>query len=134
MGDTGRKRFPSIVPPPLPESFTNRVLPREIATGTLRGQQNVGGGRVIIDSDNQRITIEAADGSKVGIGIIPDGSGELGFFSFNTDDELVLKIRLGTMYMYDGPTGVNRMQVGKIPDDTYNVVISKEGEDVEDAF
>lgn len=31
-------------------------------------------------------------------------------------------------------TGLNRILIGKLPDDTYGIVISKEGEDVLDAF
>lgn len=31
-------------------------------------------------------------------------------------------------------TGLNRILIGKLPDGTYGIVISKEGEDVLDAF
>lgn len=35
----------------------DRVLPRQVATGTYRGQQSVGSNNVIIDSEGNRIII-----------------------------------------------------------------------------
>lgn len=114
------------------ESIQQRMIPRQMVTGSTRGTQTVGYGGTKIDGSNNRITIEnSADGSSVGMGKIPD-SNDFGFFSLDADDNVVMKIVLGTFYVYDGED--DRMQAGILPDGTINVAIAKDGEAVSDAF
>jgi len=115
------------------ESIQQRMIPRQMVTGSTRGTQTVGYGGTKIDGTNNRITIEnSADGSSVGMGAIPNTTNEYGFFSLDTEDNVIMKIVLGTFYVYDGED--DRMQAGLLPDGTINVAISKEGQAVSDAF
>lgn len=112
----------------------DRVLPRQVSTGILRGTQGVGTEGVNIDASNNRITISTDAAGSVGMGIIPGTANELGFFSTNDDGELVWK-RVGpTAYDYDPDTGNNIGQSGRLPDGTYATIYMKPGNDVEDAF
>lgn len=113
------------------------LLPHKIVSGALPGatQIRIGGSEnVLIDGLHQRITITTTDGSSVGIGVIP-GTTSLGFFSLDSSGNLILKIELGTIFMYDfANSGRNRMQVGKLPDGTYDVAVSKDAYTVGDAI
>lgn len=114
---------------------TDRILPRQLSTGSTRGTQTVGYGNTKIDGSNNRITIGAPDGSSIGIGSIPGSiTNEYGFFSLNEQGEVVLKIVNGTMYVYDLTTGKNIMQTGRLPDDTYGSVVAKTDINVGDVF
>lgn len=115
------------------ESIQSRMIPRQMVTGSTRGTQTVGYGGTKIDGTNNRITIENnADGSSIGMGAIPGSTSEYGFFSLDADDNVVMKIVLGTFYVYDGED--DRMQAGILPDGTINVAIAKDGDSVSDAF
>lgn len=115
------------------ESIQSRMIPRQMVTGSTRGTQTVGYGGTKIDGTNNRITIENnADGSSIGMGAIPGSTSEYGFFSLDSDDNVVMKIVLGTFYVYDGED--DRMQAGILPDGTINVAIAKDGDSVSDAF
>lgn len=115
------------------ESIQSRMIPRQMVTGSTRGTQTVGYGGTKIDGTNNRITIENnADGSSIGMGAIPGSTSEYGFFSLDSDDNIVMKIVLGTFYVYDGED--DRMQAGILPDGTINVAIAKDGDSVSDAF
>jgi hypothetical protein len=119
---------------PIGDLVQDRVLPRQVSTGILRGTQGVGTEGVNIDASNNRITISTQEAGSVGIGIIPGTTDELGFFATDEDGELVWK-RVGpTAYDYDPTTGNNIGQSGKLPDGSYNTIYMKPGNDVEDAF
>ena len=120
---------------PVEYEIKNRVLPRSVSTGTMRGTQSIGSGGARLDSSNNRITLVADDGTVVGFGAIPGSlTNEFGFFSLDSDGTLIFKIVNGTLYMYDADTGINNLQLGKLPDGTTNLAIAKEGEDVTEAF
>ena len=81
----------------------------------------------------EAITITAADGSVVGMGEIPDGSG-FGFFVQDSTGNILCKIIGGTIFAYDASTGKNIMQLLRKPDGTYGMVIAKPGINVADAY
>lgn len=140
-------------PKPVGYGIKNRVLPRAISTGSTKGTQTVGYGNTKIDGSNNRIVVANPDtGETIGFGSIPDTEGEFGFFSINSDGVLTYKvvngaltmydedgtsifsILNGTIYMYDATSGVNTLQLGKLPDGTTNLAIAKAGQDVTEAF
>lgn len=107
----------------------------KLQTGNTRGTQTVGYGGAKIDGANNRITItDPASGDTIGFGAIPNTTNEFGFFSLDSDGTLIFKIVNGTLYMYDAITGINNLQLGKLPDGTTNLAIAKEGEDITEAF
>lgn len=110
-----------------------RVLPRQISTGSTRGTQTVGYGRTKIDGSNNRIVIEGDEGS-VGIGTVPDDSGDIGFFTLDSEGKVAMKIVSGTMYVYDPETRDNTFQAGILPDGTGGAAGSNEGFEVADGF
>lgn len=121
---------------PLAEAAYDRVLPRQVSSGALRGTQRVGYGSTEIDGSNNRITISnPADGTSVGIGSIPGSlTGEFGFFSLDADGNLIMKIVNGTWYVYDITNDKNVMQSGKLPDATYGWAVANAGNNVADGF
>lgn len=121
---------------PINDLVQDRVLPRQVGTGAMRGTQLVGNTGTMIDSANNRIVLTNSDGATVGIGTIPGSTtSEFGFFATNEDGDLIMKIVNGTWYVYDPENdNENRMQTGKLPDGTYNLAITKEGYDVADAI
>lgn len=74
------------------------------------------------------------DGSTVGMGTIPGTVDEFGFFATDSDGTLIFKIVNGTMYMYDGESGINTLQLGKLTNGTTNLVIAKPGTPVSDVI
>lgn len=50
-----------------------RVLPRQIGTGTMQGQQNIGGQGVKIDSNNRRIIVNDGTNDRILIGYQENG-------------------------------------------------------------
>lgn len=103
---------------PISDLVQDRVLPRQLSTGSMRGQQ----------------TILGADGSKIVLGLIPDTDNEFGISFFDRDGNVVKKITALTDYIYDASTGDNVYQAGKLPDDTYGVAGANEGFEVEEGF
>lgn len=109
----------------------------KLQTGNTRGTQTVGYGNAKIDGANNRITVtNPADGSSVGMGLIPGSTtNEYGFFSLDSHGKLVMKIVLGTKYVYDPANSyVNVTQDGILPDGTGGFVAAKPGINVKDAF
>lgn len=47
------------------EASFDRVLPRQLSSGTLRGTQAVGGDKILIDSSNERIGVGKIDGTEL---------------------------------------------------------------------
>jgi hypothetical protein len=144
----------------LAQSDISRTLPRQMSTGTLRGTQNVGYGNVKIDSSNNRIvladnitgsqivigdqnTTDATDqsfgfsitdstGTTMLLGIQSDGT--LGF-RFIDSDGFVLFDSNGLRWNWNDKTyETNQVAIGKLPDDSYNIVVAATGENVDDAF
>jgi len=121
--------------PSLSQSNISRVLPRQLSTGSTRGTQTVGYGNTKIDGSNNRITVGAPDGSSVGMGSVPDNSGDFGFFSLDSNGNLIMKIVDGTKFVYNpNEDYVNVTQDGLLPDGSGGFVVAKPDTNVEDAF
>lgn len=106
-----------------------RVMPRQLSTGAQKGEMTVFG-KIIVGNPNNNERI-----------IIGTNGDDFGFFGAesNGGDEANLdiawKIVGQTFYFYDiDDDGRNIMQVGKLPDGTFNMVAAKDGYEVEDAF
>lgn len=110
-----------------------RIYPRQLSTGSLRGTQTVGYGNTQIDGTNNRVVITAPDGSVLGMGNIP-GTKEYGFFSLDASGNLSMKIVKGTMYAYDPTTNKNSFQAGILPDGTGGAAGANTGYNVADGF
>jgi hypothetical protein len=126
---------------------TPRTYGRQILSGSIRGNQNITGSLTItnpntnaqnisLDGSNQAIEVTNTDGSKVGMGLIPDGSNTFGFFSLNASGQLLMKIVGSTIYTYDltQTPSVNNMQLLKLPDGNYGMVVAKVGSSVSSLF
>ena len=125
---------------------TPRTFGRQILSGNVRGNQNITGTltitdpdtnkqNIIIDGTGDAITVTNTDGSSVGLGKIPDNSGDFGFFSLDKNGKLIMKIVNGTKYVYDPEHSyVNVTQDGLLPDGTGGFVAAKPGIDVKSAF
>jgi hypothetical protein len=117
------------------QNALNLTNPDSVLSGTMRGTQGVGSGGAKIDSANNRITLTKSDGSSVGIGSVPNSTtGEYGFFGTDTAGNVVFKIVGSTFYVYDITNGTNVMQMGKLPNNTYNVAIAQTGQNVADGL
>lgn len=110
--------------------------PDSVLAGQLRGTQNVGSNGAQIDSANNRITLtNPATGAVVGIGAIPGSTtGEFGFFSQDSSGNLIFKIVGPTFYVYDATTSKNVIQMGKLPDNSYNFAAAATGFNVSDGI
>ncbi len=120
----------------VPQMPMERMLPRQMSTGSTRGTQTVGYGNTKIDGTNNTITIAGPDGSTVGMGTIPDTTPvEYGFFSLDSQGKLIMKIVNGTKFVYDPSNNyVNVTQDGLLPDGTGGFVAAKPGISVDDLF
>lgn len=131
-------------------SNLSRQLPRQISTGSTRGTQTVGygntkidgtnnsitiGDSILLDGNNNLIEVTGDDGSQVGMGAIPDSdTGEFGFSSTDSSNDLVMKIVNGTFYVYDITTNKNIIQIGKLPDGSFGMAVAATGFNVSDAI
>lgn len=141
---------------------TPRIFPRQNLSGSQRGIWTITGQiivtnpsnniqDIILDGSTGSITIGQTtttntisnginvvntDGSRVGMGAIPDGSGDFGFYAQDGAGNLLYKIVGSTQYVYDitQTPHTNVMQIMKLPNGTYGEAIAKIGENVADAF
>jgi len=134
----------------LPNSNISRVLPRQLSTGTMRGTQTVGygntkidgsnnritiGDSIVLDGDNDTITVTNDTGSTLGVGAIPGTNPvEFGFFSTDDNGKLIMKIVNGTWYTYNITDDTNVMQAGVLPDASYGWAVAAEGNNVADGY
>jgi hypothetical protein len=112
----------------------SRVLPRQLSTGSTRGQQRIGYGNAMLDGNNNRILVSnPSDGTTVGMGNIPGTDGEFGFFSLDSDGTLIQKIVNGTWYIYR-KDDTNVMQAGLLPDGTAGWAVAADNHEVGEGF
>lgn len=116
-------------------------------TSTIIVSENIN-----INGSTNAIIVTNTDGSKVGMGKIPNSS-EFGFFSVNSSgkmtyklvnaiqyfyDEngnLIQKVQTGTTYVYNPTDGfVNVTQAGLLPDGSGGFVVAKPGQNVSGAY
>jgi|SRR6185503_3958852 len=127
--------YTSVNSQPIVGADLSRVLPRQNSTGSTRGTQQVGQGGSAIDGSNNRIIIQAPDGSSVGIGNIPSTNNEYGFFSLDPSGKLIMKIVNGTRYIYNPQDSFNNvMQDGILPDGSGGWAVASKGNNVADGF
>jgi hypothetical protein len=105
-----------------------RLMPRELKSGSQRGEMTIQGKLTVRNPDtDERVVIGSVDG-------------EFGIFGAEAtagDDSslnIAWKAVGQTFYYYDLDDGRNIMQVGKLPDGTYNFASAKATYEVEDAF
>lgn len=125
---------------------TPRLYGRQILSGNIRGNQNITGAITITDPDTnqqnisidgsaQAITVTNTDGSVVGMGKLPDGTG-FGFYATDVNGNMLYKIVGSTIYTYDlsQTPAVNNMQIMKLPDGSYGMAVAKTGFNISDAI
>lgn len=116
--------------------YTNRILPRQVSTGSTRGTQIVGYGGVKIDGSNNRIQLEA-NSTQVSIGdtsdidnitglALTDISSGKKLVSIGNDTSGTSVIGLTA---YDGDEQ-RRLLAGTFPDGSVKIKLSREGYDV----
>jgi hypothetical protein len=112
------------------------VQPYLLQSGNMRGTQTVGFGNTKIDSANNRIIItNSVDNSQIGIGTVPGSTtGEFGFFSLDSNSNLIMKIVGPTQFVYDLTTNKNIIQIGRLPDGSYGMAVAKSGFNVSDGI
>lgn len=116
----------NVRPGNLPQSDLSRVIPRQLSSGSTRGTQTVGygntkidgsnnvisvGDSILLDGNNSVITVNNDDGSSIGMGLIPDSDGQFGFYSKDSEGNIIMTIIDGTLLMND--TVVGRVLLGK---------------------
>lgn len=97
---------------------SDRVQPRQVATGVTRGTWR----------------INNSDGSYITVGVIPETTDDFGIAFFNSNGNMISKNQGNTQYVYDVANNKNIIQIGLLPDDTYGFVVAKSGYDVSEAF
>ncbi len=103
---------------PIESEVASRIRPRQMGTGAMRGQQ----------------TILNADSTRIVLGLIPNTIDEYGITFLDENGKEALRITGTTLFMNNPDDNTNRLQIGKLPDGTYDVAISDTGENVADAF
>lgn len=109
--DTAKDPFADTLANP---NDSTRTFPRTFASGNQQGTQTLSDSRVFIDSGNGRIVFSDDDGNQIVIGI-DDTNGIFGL-------------------SFTGADGKNNLVLGKLPDNSVNLAIAKEGLNVADAF
>jgi hypothetical protein len=69
------------------------------------------GDSILLDGNNSVIEITNDDGSKLGMGLIPDGTNRFGFYSKDSAGNVIMTIVDGTQTMND--TTQDRVLLGK---------------------
>ena len=146
-GTVSSSNAPTVPTPSSIADNTPRIFSRQLLSGSMRGTQNITGALTItdpttsqqnisIDGSAQAITVTNTDGSVVGMGLIPDGSNNFGFYTQDSKGNLLMKIVGSTIYTYDitQTPAVNNMQLLKLPDGTFGMVVAKTGKSVASLF
>lgn len=109
-----------------PYDPTARLYGRQVLSGTVTGNLNVVGS----------VTVSNTDGSLLGMGAIPDNSGDFGFYAQDSNGNLLYKIVGSTIYAYDVTRvpATNIMQILKLPDGTYGWAVAAPGKNVSDGI
>jgi len=95
---------------------SDRVNPRQIASGVLRGTQR----------------IVNTDGSTITLGEIPETNGDFGIATFNSDNQLLYKLVGSTWLWNDLSTDKFRVSI-TATDDSFAMKVSQSGVDVRTA-
>lgn len=101
----------------------NRVLGRQIPSGNIRGNQTITGS-LIINDPTTNTSVMSFSGSNQSI-VIGNPT---------TDPVISISGVDETIAVRDPVNNITRIIIGKLPDNTYGIAISKPGEDVYAAF
>lgn len=112
----------SVANNPLDTTDSDRIYGRLISSGNIRGNQNITGTLTIVSdqTNNPTISLSGSDQS------ILVGSPATPVISISGNDERIL--------VADTTANINRIIIGKLPDGTFGMVISKTGVDVLSVF
>ena len=102
-----------------------RVMPRELKAGSPRGEMTIQGKLTVRNPDTDESII---------IGTVGNSFGIFGAADSSDNPDIAFSIVGQTFYFYDLGDGRNIMQVGKLPDGTFNFASAKATYEVEDAF
>lgn len=93
-------------------------------------------GRIQIEDVDGRIIFRSPDGRYMMMGIYsnPGETVKFGIGMFDASNNLVSEVDFTAWKWHDITTDKNIMQAGKLPDDTYGMVVAKEGFNVDEAF
>lgn len=103
----------------------NRVMPRELKAGSQRGEMTIQGKLTVRNPDTDEQII---------IGTVNNDFGIFGAADSTDNPDIAFGIIGQTFYFYDLSDGRNIMQIGKLPDGTFNFASAKATYEVEDAF
>jgi len=102
-----------------------RVMPRELKAGSQRGEMVIQGKLTIRNPETDEQVI---------IGSVNNDFGIFGTSGSSDNPDVAFSVVGQTFYFYDLSDGRNIMQVGKLPDGTFNFASAKATYEVEDAF
>lgn len=102
-----------------------RVMPRELKAGSQRGEMTIQGKLTVRNPNTDEQIIIGAVGNDFGI---------FGAADSTDNPDVAFGIVGQTFYFYDLSDGRNIMQIGKLPDGTFNFASAKATYEVEDAF
>lgn len=102
-----------------------RVMPRELKAGSQRGEMTIQGKLTVRNPDTDESII---------IGTVGNDFGVFGAADSTDNPDIAFSIVGQTFYFYDLSDGRNIMQIGKLPDGTFNFASAKATYEVEDAF
>lgn len=93
-------------------------------------------GSVIVKNVDCQIHFTAPSGKVMIMGIYskPGQPEKFGIGMYNAGGVLVQEVDFTTWLWYKEEDNKNMMQAGLLPDDSYGIVIAKDGQDVRDAF
>lgn len=114
----GNPNINSVADASIGSSDTARVYGRQISSGNIRGNQNITGILTIIDDQSNSPTIVLSGTDQT----ISVGSSGNPVISISGADE--------TFIVTDATTKLNQIIIGKLPDGTFGMVVSKPGVDV----
>lgn len=102
-----------------------RVMPRELKAGSQRGEMTIQGKLTVRNPNTDEQII---------IGTVGNDFGIFGAADSTDNPDVAFGIVGQTFYFYDLSDGRNIMQIGKLPDGTFNFASAKATYEVEDAF
>lgn len=88
--------------------------------------------QLIYKNDFSSQTFYAQDGRAISFGNLTDGT--LGMEVTDSSGNVLFKLDGQTWFWYDGNSGKNVMQVGKLPDGSYGWAVATPGKNVADGF
>jgi hypothetical protein len=126
-------------------SDTGRIYGRQMSSGNIRGNQNITGTLTIVNPSNNKpsVTLSGANQSLV-FSNATSGNSVLSITGANQSITISDPKTSNNVITLSGPnqyilvtnpsTNINQIMMGKLPDGTYGLVVSKVGVDVTSVF